>query len=223
MEKEMLDLIRSFEQASKKMESLDGIIGGFGQVVQSLQSHLDELIEMVHLEGIVALSKTTAEKLSAVSAGMEEAIKAQQKTIQLAGLLSAPGMSQSPIAFGTTVYSLAGDKITAQDHLAQKTWEIPLTGAKKLAVAPIGAFALADGGIFLLEDEKAHPILESRASDFYVHGNRLAYLEGGSLNRFHLITGKTQLMATGVLSVSPLPMGHALLVASQEGEQVAFI
>ncbi|HAX73462.1 MAG TPA: hypothetical protein DCY20_08055 [Firmicutes bacterium] len=71
MDAEFLELIHTFQKASKRMNTLNETMLGFKQVVQTLQQEMDQLVEMVELEGIVELAQKTTATLNEVHASYD--------------------------------------------------------------------------------------------------------------------------------------------------------
>lgn len=67
MDVEFLDLIKTFEKTLKRIEVLDHKVTSFKEVLETLKSNLDELVEMVMLEEIVELSQNGTQKIKALN------------------------------------------------------------------------------------------------------------------------------------------------------------
>jgi len=202
MEKEVLELIRSFEGAAKKMENLDRTVSGFSQVLENLHEHLDELIEMVHLEDIVKLSEAGTKKL--------EQLKGNLDSMLLKAQLD-----------GRYVYDLS-DQLFGVDKFNPSPFAMEVAGPKKLVHAPIGVFALGDAGIFLLDGQNPALILEKPVADFAVYGNQLLYVSEGTLFRRHLLLNMEEAVMENVLSMDVLEPGNGVRVHQEAGQSVVF-
>lgn len=203
MEKDVLELIRAFEKAAKKMENLDGTVSNFGSVISQLQEHLDELLEMVHLEEITTLSTESSQKLGHLKTSLEAVLRAKTQV------------------FGRYVYQLT-DTLNATDLLTGETEALDLA-ATQLLHTPIGTFALATDGLHLLTGKTTALMLEKSIADFAIYGNQLLYLSEGSLVRHHLLLKTEETIMENVLSMELLEPGHALRVTTISGESIVAI
>jgi len=224
MDKEILDLIRTFEEAASKMENLDRTVSGFGQVVSHLQSHLDELIEMVRLEEIVELSTVGANKLHRLKNSLEEVAAAHSKTLEQADLLSSLVQPET-LAAATSrfAYEIENETVSGSDLMDQQSWQFPIAGARKLFYSDAGVFVLAPDGIYLVEGRKSHLLLEAALDDAAVDGNQLLYLAEGKLYRYHLLLKESAIVLEGAIKMEMLQPGHAAMVQAEAGKTIVSI
>ena len=220
MDREIMELVRAFEGAAKKMEAFDETVLGFGQILENLQNHLDELIEMVQLEKIVELSNISTQKLLHLSKGLDEVLTLKTKTITQADLLAQAMIPQSMVAAtGDFSYLLEEGVLTAADFRDNTSAEV-LGLVKKLEHSMMGVFALAGDGIYLLEGKKGHLLLESPAWDFYVFGTRLLYLVDHKLYRYHLLLKTHEPVMENVSKIELIKPGYGVAATTLLGETV---
>lgn len=83
MEIEFLELIKTFDKTMKRLELLDEKILGFKGILDGLRENLDELVELVKLEGIIDLATEGTEKISKLNQQYETLITTYQRLLQI--------------------------------------------------------------------------------------------------------------------------------------------
>lgn len=83
MEIEFLELIKTFDKTMKRLELLDEKILSFKEILDGLRENLDELVELVKLEGIIDLATEGTEKISKLNQQYELLITTYHRLLQI--------------------------------------------------------------------------------------------------------------------------------------------
>lgn len=110
MELEFLDLIKTFEKAVNRLETLDRTMLTFNEVVNGLRQNLDELVELVHLEEIVELSEKGSQKIQKLHQSLEQGLKSYERVLTVDAFQDACLERLQTIETHLTTYSMHEEK-----------------------------------------------------------------------------------------------------------------
>lgn len=83
MEIEFLELIKTFDKTMKRLELLDEKILSFKGILDGLRENLDELVELIKLEGIIDLATEGTEKILRLNQQYETLITTYHRVLQI--------------------------------------------------------------------------------------------------------------------------------------------
>ena len=225
MEKEFIDLIRTFEKTATRLETLDTTILGFKDVVEGLRGNLDELVEMVQLEGIVDLSEKSHSKLLQLNEQIAKYEQASQCLNHNIDAFAELIVGESPSIDENFFYQLNEGQV----HVIQKNQLGEVKIIEKLRFKKICSyldktFALneEENALYLLNGTKADIILEMSIEDFYVFNYQVYILVAGRVERVNLLTKQKQICLENIEKIKLLIDGVHLLCQNDK-QEVTFL
>jgi len=231
MEKEFLELIKTFEKAGARLETLDTTILGFKEIVEDLRNNLDELVEMVQLEQIVELSMQSITKLKKLGDHLNELENHQERTVaSLENQIHVLGQvikgETETVANG---YLYQVDEETKEIKVIslgepKKKQVIKGLQVKKLLSHHEEAFALNLDGttLYALNGENLVPILHKQITDFVVCDYQVYFLSEKQLLKYHLLNREQSIILSDVVNIALLKDGKHLLCEIENQEMTVF-
>ena len=229
MEKEFLELIKTFEKAGSRLGKLDVTILDFKQVVEDLRGNLDELVEMVQLEQIVELSTQSIARLKNLDVYLtslehyqEQMVKRLENQAHVLGQL-----------INEETEGLASNFLYQIDEKTLEVSVIPIgkSGKKKviqnlqvrkLLIHNKEAFALNREGtiLYVLNGENPVSIMHQPIEDFAICGYQLYFLSNKQLQTYHLLTKEQTTILSNVIHMTSLKDGYHLLCETENQNSI---
>mgnify|MGYP003279929814 CR=1 FL=1 len=237
MDVEFLDLIKTFEKTLKRIEVLDHKVTSFKEVLETLKSNLDELVEMVMLEEIVELSQNGTQKIKALNHEMNQLMSAYSSVAQLQKLSEeeanrfqkleqgvaelkhliqrkAPQMSSRLLVLADEIYYVDEESnLCCESNIINQT--LITTGVKSIAQHQDLLFVSCEQELVVMKDKQLLVSFPIQCESFFVEGYLIYFLDHQMLKQCHLLTQEVTVIEEDVLFM--MPQHDKILIKTTSG------
>ena len=221
MENEFIDLIRTFDKTATRLETLDENILKFKDVIEGLRGNLDELVEMVQLEGIIELSELSQKKLLALNSEMNQFEKTNQRLENQINLVSKLIKEDSTTIDDHFYYRLNEETVEViNKNQMEEPKQVEGLKIKKISSHLNATFALdsSENVLYLLNGTKFMTILEMPIEDFVVSNYFIYLLAAGNLEKINLLTKEKELILSNIEKIELMVDEKHLLCTNKMNE-----
>lgn len=225
MDIEFLDLIKTFEKTLKRIEVLDHNVTSFKDILETLRSNLDELVEMVRLEEIVELSQNGTQKIKALNDELDQLMSAHAAVLQLQKLndeeanrfqkleqgieelkhllkRQAPVKSSRLLEMTEGIYYVDGEgNLCFNSKEANNT--IILTQVKNIGQHQDLLFVSREQELVMMKDKQQLASFPIQCELFFIEGYEIYFLDQQTFKRCHLLTQEVNVIEQEVLFIQP--------------------
>lgn len=242
MDIEFLDLIRTFEKTLKRIEVLDEKVTSFKDILETLRGNLDELVELVMLEGIVDLAQDSTQKINRLNQECDALIKAYEAIDKIKEskekerlhvekmehtLSELQHMILSMKQTTNISHNLPSSFIETEEGLYYiKERQVCFYSKETLETQDLieGMSLLQSNDLILVQqlqeivimkDQTIISTLAIQCDTYWVRGYQLYFLFEGQLKVMHLLTHQIDVIETDVLNAQPVADGIWIQTSTQ--------